>query len=94
MLLNAFAIALMILLGVAGECLAMIDISVKHHQAAYPLVIPARLYVIRIDPHNIGGAIAAFDRSVHHDIGRNPRVPHDFAGRLKKRKVRILKTLP
>jgi len=61
--------------------------QVKHHQATHPLAIPAGLHALRIDPHNAGGAIAAVDRTVHHDARRTPGLCRYFRGHLKMRGV-------
>src|ERR1700730_6238568 len=67
--------------------------QVKHHQATHPLAIPAGLHALRIDPHNAGGAIAAVDRTVHHDARRTPGLCRYFRGHLKMRGVVSFQTL-
>ena len=61
--------------------------QVKHHQATHPLAIPAGLHALRIDPHNAGGAIAAVDRTVHHDARRTPGLCRYFRNHMKMRGV-------
>ena len=51
-LLNAFAIALLTLLGADRRGARLRSTSqVKHNQATHPFVVPAGLHALRIDPH-------------------------------------------
>ena len=91
-LLNAFAIALLTLLGAAGEALGYDRYLKSNTTKTHPLAIPAGLHALRIDPHNAGGAIAAVDRTVHHDARRTPGLCRYFRGHLKMRGVVRAKT--
>ena len=61
-LLNAFAIALLTLLGAAGEALGYDRYLKSNTTKTHPLAIPAGLHALRIDPHNAGGAMPLIER--------------------------------
>ena len=87
-LLYAFAIALLTLLGAAGEALGY-DRYLKSNttKATHPFAVPPGLHALRVDPHHARVALAAVDRAVRHDSRRTPRLCRRFRGHLKMRGV-------
>ena len=85
-LLNAFAIALLTLLGAAGEALGY-DRYLKSNTTARRThsLFRQGCMLYELIPDNAGAALVPFDRTVRHDARRTPGLFRNFRDHLKMR---------
>jgi hypothetical protein len=88
LLLNAFAVALLTLLGAAGEALGYDRmLKVQHRQTKNTLAVSARMHALRVDPNDARDPATSAHRKLRRPVGRTARVRSCLRATLNMRGV-------